>query len=58
VDIAQVGTGNAPPPTFGSASPFGRKTSTKINPLVWGVIGLSVVALVIVALLIYRLFMK
>jgi pSer/pThr/pTyr-binding forkhead associated (FHA) protein len=58
VDISQVGTGNAPPPTFGSASPFGRKTSTKINPLVWGVIGLSVVALGIVALLVYKLFMK
>jgi pSer/pThr/pTyr-binding forkhead associated (FHA) protein len=58
VDIAQVGTGNAPPPTFGSASPFGRKSVSKTNPLVWGVIGLSVVALIIVALLVYRLFMK
>jgi pSer/pThr/pTyr-binding forkhead associated (FHA) protein len=57
VDITQVGTGSAPPPAFGSASPFGRKKAKKINPLVWGTIGLGVVALIIVALLAHKLFL-
>jgi hypothetical protein len=48
VDIAQVGAGAAPPPSFGSASPFGRKKTTKANPLVLGVLGLGVLALLVV----------
>ena len=47
VDIAQVGAGNAPPPSFASASPFGRKKSNKLNPLVLGVLGLCLVAVVV-----------
>jgi predicted component of type VI protein secretion system len=43
VDLSQVGQGSAPPPTFSSASPFGRKKSTT-NPWTWIVIGLGVVA--------------
>jgi pSer/pThr/pTyr-binding forkhead associated (FHA) protein len=49
VDITQVGAGSAPPPTFGSASPFGRKKKTQRNPLVWGVLGLGLVALLVLA---------
>jgi hypothetical protein len=48
VDIAQVGTGSAPPPTFGSASPFGRRKANKPNPLLWGVLGLGLVAVIVV----------
>jgi hypothetical protein len=48
VDIAQVGAGATPPPSFASASPFGRKKATKANPLVLGVLGLGVLALLVV----------
>jgi pSer/pThr/pTyr-binding forkhead associated (FHA) protein len=49
VDISQVGAGTTPPPSFGSASPFGRKKSTKRNPLVWGVLGLGLLAVLALA---------
>ena len=45
VDINQVGAGSAPPPSFGKASPFGRKKKGERNPLVLGVLGLGLVAL-------------
>jgi pSer/pThr/pTyr-binding forkhead associated (FHA) protein len=48
VDITQVGAGTTPPPSFASASPFGRKKTKKLNPLVLGVIGLGVLALLVV----------
>src|SRR6266404_2005173 len=47
VDLAQVGAGHAPPPSFGSASPFGRKQAGKRNPLVLGVLGLGLIALLV-----------
>jgi pSer/pThr/pTyr-binding forkhead associated (FHA) protein len=47
VDIAQVGTGSAPPPSFGSASPFGRKSNRKRSPIVWGVLGLGIIAVLV-----------
>ena len=47
VDLAQVGAGHAPPPSFGSASPFGRKQAGKRNPLVLGVLGLGAIALLV-----------
>jgi len=54
VDIAQVGAGTAPPPSFASASPFGRKKTKKANPLVLGVLGLGVLALVVLGWFAYR----
>ena len=55
VDLSQVGSGNAPPPTFGSASPFARKKNTKRNPLVWVVLGLGLLALVALAIVAVKL---
>jgi len=55
VDLSQVGSGNVPPPTFGSASPFARKKSTKRNPLVWVVLGLGLLALVALAIVAIKL---
>ena len=45
IDLAQVGTGSTPPPTFGPASPFARKKSNQRNPLVWVVLGLGLLAI-------------
>ena len=50
IDLSQVGSSSAPPPTFGPASPFARKKSTQRNPLVWVVLGLGVLALAVLAL--------
>jgi len=55
IDLSQVGTGSAPPPTFGPASPFARKKSTQRNPLVWVVLGLGVLALAVLALVAIKL---
>jgi hypothetical protein len=49
VDLNQVGRGGGPPPTFGSASPFGRKRRTERSPLMWVVIGLGLVAVAVLA---------
>jgi hypothetical protein len=55
VDISQVGAGGAPAPSFGAASPFGRKKQTGISPLVWGVIGLGGVALLLLLWVLIKL---
>ena len=55
IDLSQVGTGNAPPPTFGPASPFARKKTNQRNPLVWIVLGLGVLALAVLALVAVKL---
>jgi len=55
IDLSQVGTGSAPPPAFGPASPFARKKSTQRNPLVWVVLGLGVLALAVLALVAIKL---
>jgi len=49
VDIGQVGAGSAPPPSFGTASPFGRKKKGQRTPIVWGLLGLGLVALLVLA---------
>jgi predicted component of type VI protein secretion system len=54
VDLSQTIADSAPPPTFGSASPFGRKKKNKIGVWVWVVIGLSVVALGVLAYFILK----
>jgi hypothetical protein len=51
VDITQVGIGGNKPPTFNSASPFGRKTSPKRNVLLYVVIALGLAAVAVLALL-------
>src|SRR6266446_2920613 len=43
--LLQDGTGHAPPPSFGSASPFGKRKKSERNPLVWAVLGLGLIAL-------------
>lgn len=49
IDLSQVGSGNTPPPSFGTGSSFGRKKQSERNPLVWALLGLSVVALLVLA---------
>jgi pSer/pThr/pTyr-binding forkhead associated (FHA) protein len=49
IDLSQVGTGNTPPPSFGAGSTFGRKKQNQRNPLVWWLLGLSVIALLVLA---------
>src|SRR3989442_3202321 len=49
VDIGQVGVGSAPPPSFGTASPFGRKRKSQRTPIVWGLLGLGLLALLVLA---------
>ena len=41
IDMSQVGTGSAPPPSFGAGSAFGRKKQTKRSPMIWALLGLS-----------------
>ena len=45
---SNLGAG-APPPSFGSASPFGKRKKSGRNPLVWAVLGLGVIALLALA---------
>jgi hypothetical protein len=50
VDIEQVGKGGGPPPTFASASPFGRKRRGGGGDVwMWSVLGLGAVALLVLA---------
>lgn len=54
IDLNEVGTGSAPPPSFGSASPFARQKKQQKNPLIWAVLGLAVVALGVLAWLAWK----
>lgn len=56
VDLNQFGRGGAPPPTFGSASPFTRKRGEGIGGLQWAVIGLGIVAALALAFFVYKFF--
>ena len=49
VDLNQVGKGATPPPTFSSVSPFGSRRKSGANLWVWGVIGLGIIAVAVVA---------
>ena|ERR1043166_4877183 len=49
VDLSQVGAGGAPPATFGSVSPFGRKHGSERSPWIWVVFGLGAVAALVLA---------
>jgi len=55
VDHTQLGAGSAPPPTFGSASPFGRKKRSPTGLWVWLIVGLGLVVVAVLALLVARL---
>ena len=58
VDLTQVGRGgSAPPPTFGSASPFGRKPVRDRSYLLWGVILLGLLAVGVLAWFIHKFLM-
>lgn len=54
IDISQVGSGNAPPPSFGSASPFSKKKKSQRSPLVLAVLGLGVIALLALAFFVIK----
>jgi pSer/pThr/pTyr-binding forkhead associated (FHA) protein len=49
IDLSQVGTGNTPPPSFGAGSTFRHKKQNQRNPLMWGLLGLSIIALLVLA---------
>ncbi len=55
VDLTQVGTGGAKPPTFSSVSPFGRKVGARRGALLWVVLGLCVLALVALGLFVIKI---
>ena len=44
VDLSQVGQGGGPPPSFGPASPFGRKRHSQRNTVTLAMLGLTTVA--------------
>ena len=56
VDQSEVGKGDGPPPTFGSASPFGRKKRGAGKTWLWVMLGLGVVAVLVLAWFGYRFF--
>jgi pSer/pThr/pTyr-binding forkhead associated (FHA) protein len=56
VDPNQLGVGGTPPPSFGTASPFGRKRVGETDPWVWVVIGLGVVAALVLAWFVTKFF--
>jgi hypothetical protein len=59
VDIAELGKGEGAPPTFGSASPFGRKPrggGGGAKGAVWAVLGLGLVAVLALAWFVYSFF--
>jgi hypothetical protein len=55
VQSAQLGKGGGPPPTFGSVSPFRKRTNDDTGPLKWIILGLGVVAIVALVFVLYRL---
>lgn len=55
VNLTELGHGAAaPPPTFSTTSPFGRKKRGGLNPWVWVVIGLGVIAFVAVVVFVLK----
>lgn len=49
VNLSEVGGAGAPPPTFSTASPFGRKKKAGLSLWVWVMIGLGLIAALVVA---------
>ena len=56
VDLSQVGAGSTPPPTFGTGSAFARKKKSGVNPLLWVLVGLGVIALITIAFFLKGMF--
>jgi FHA domain-containing protein len=57
VDIAELGRGGGPPPTFGTASPFGRKKHAGGSKgAVWAVLGLGLIAVLVLVWFAYSYF--
>jgi hypothetical protein len=56
VDLSQVGAGSTPPPTFSTSSPFARKKKNTMTPLIWGLAGLGVIALITIAFFLKGMF--
>lgn len=56
IDINLIGKGGGPPPTFGSASPFGRKKRGAGDIWAWAVLGLAVIAVLVLAWFAYNFF--
>jgi hypothetical protein len=57
VDIGELGKGGGAPPTFGSASPFGRKArGGGSKGVVWAVLGLGAVAVLVLVWFAYSYF--
>jgi pSer/pThr/pTyr-binding forkhead associated (FHA) protein len=54
VSLTELGGAGAPPPTFSSASPFGRKKKGGPSVWMWVVIGLGLIALITVASFVVR----
>jgi hypothetical protein len=54
VDLAELGGPGAPPPTFTSASPFGRKRSSGGSMWMWIFLGLGLIAFTLLALFVIR----
>jgi hypothetical protein len=57
VHLEQLGRGSAPPPTFGSASPFGKRRAGQISGLQWAVIGLGLLAAAALVWFVYKYLM-
>ena len=56
IDIGDLGKGDGPPPTFGSASPFGQKKRGDAKGWGWAVLGLGLVAAVVLVWFAYSFF--
>jgi pSer/pThr/pTyr-binding forkhead associated (FHA) protein len=56
VDQSEVGKGDGPPPTFGSASPFGRKKRGAGKVWLWVMLGLGAAAVLGLTWFGYRFF--
>jgi len=56
IDVAELGKGGGPPPTFGSASPFGKKKGGDAKGWVWAVLGLGLVAALVLIWFAYSFF--
>ena len=55
VNLTELGHGGTPPPpTFSTASPFGRKKKTGLNVWAWVMLGLGIIALIALAVFLVK----
>jgi hypothetical protein len=55
IDLTQLGSGSTPPPQFAPASPFAKKKKSTFGIAQWIIIALGIIALAVVAFVIYKL---